>query len=205
MIKLENISVATQSFIALLRYTNNQAILTYHVPGKEQPSSIITKDLLKYFLEYCLDTGNKEYSRDDAVIAEARKSLVTEKWSFNSDSFDILTSIKDKRIGCSIYRGIDRMVNNGRMPVYVPQLSLIYDGIEVVKILEGAGIPCSGEAQKVMQYWRENGFSKMMQMKALEKPKRKPEEIKVGYEPILNTKQQEKLVSLDKLNNIKES
>jgi hypothetical protein len=172
MIRLKDISVSTQSFIALLRYTDKKGSLSYHIPGKEQPNSIITKDLLKYFLEYCLDTGNKGYSTDDAVLAEARKSLASEKWSGNSDSFDILTTIKDNKIGCSIYRGIDRMVNNGRMPVYFPQLSLIYDGIKVIRILQGTGIPCSGEAQKIMQYWNENGFSKMMQMKALEKPKR---------------------------------
>ena len=172
MIRLKDISVSNQSFIALLRHSDKQASLSYCIPGEEQPSSIITKDLLKYFLEYCLDTGKKEYSTENAVLAEARKSLDTEKWSGNSDSFDILTRIKDDKINCSIYRGIDRMVNNGRMPVYVPQLSLIFDGIEVVRTLQGAGIPCSGEAQKVMQYWQENGFSKMMQMKALEKPKR---------------------------------
>ena len=173
MIKLEDISISNQSFIALLRYADKRGILTYHIPGKEQPSSIITKDLLKYFLEYCLDTGNKGYGIKDAVVAEVRKSLTTEKWSYNSDSFDILTSIKNNKIGCSIYRGIDRMVNNGRLPVYVPQLSLIFDGIQVVRTLQGAGIPCAEEAQKVMEYWHENGFSKMMQIKALEKPKRK--------------------------------
>ena len=171
MIKLEDISISNQSFIALLSYIDKKGSLSYHIPGKKQPSSIITKDLLKYFLEYCLDTGKKDYSRDDAVLAEARKSLESEKWRYNSDSFDILTKIKDNKIGCSIYRGIDRMVNNGRMPIYVPQLSLIYDGIEVIRTLQGTGIPCAEEAQKVMQYWHENGFSKMMQMKALEKPK----------------------------------
>ena len=172
MIKLEDISVSNQSFIALLRYTEKRGILTYNIPGQEQPSSIITKDLLKYFLEYCLDTGNKGYGIKDAVVAEVRKSLTTEKWSYNSDSFDILTSIKNNKIGCSIYRGIDRMVNNGKMPVYVPQLSLIFDGIQVVRTLQGTGIPCAEEAQKVMQYWNENRFSKMMQIKALEKPKK---------------------------------
>ena len=190
MIRLKDISVATQSFIAILKYTEKIGTLSYHIPGMEQPSSIITKDMLKYFLEYCLDTGNNDYSIGDGVVAEARKSQETEKWRGNSDSFDILTKIKDKKIGCSIYRGIDRMVNNGRMPIYVPQLSLIYDGIEVVKNLQGTGIPCAEEAQKVMKYWRDNGFSKMMQKKALEKPERKPEKRNVFYHDILNEKQQ---------------
>ena len=170
MIRLEDISFARQSFIAILKYSEKEGILSYNIPGKEQPNSIITKDLFKYFLEYCLDTANKGYSITDAVLAEVRKSQFSEKWSRNSDSFDILTTIRDQKIGCSIYRGIDRMVNNGRMPIYVPQLSLIYDGIEVVRNLQGAGIPCSEEAQKVIEFWSENGFARMMQSKALEKP-----------------------------------
>jgi hypothetical protein len=174
MIRLKDISVANQSFIAILIRTEKKGSLSYHVPGREQPDSIITKDLLKYFLEYCLDTGNNGYSINDGVLAEARESLSNEKWRYNSDSFDLLTSIKDDKIGCSIYRGIDRMVNNGRMPVYVPQLSLIYDGIEVIRNLQGTGIPCSEDAQKVMKYWEDNGFSKMMRLKALEKPKKRP-------------------------------
>jgi hypothetical protein len=172
MIKLKDISVSNQSFIAILICTENRGSLSYQIPGNEQPDSIITKDLLKYFLEYCLDTGKNGYGIDDGVLAEARESLATEKWRSNSDTFDLLTSIKDDKIGCSIYRGIDRMVNNGRMPVYVPQLSLIYDGIEVIRNLQGTGIPCSEDAQKVMKYWEDNGFSKMMRLKALEKPKK---------------------------------
>jgi hypothetical protein len=186
MIRLEDISVSNQSFIAILRYVEKKGSLTYHIPGSEQPNSIITKDLLKYFLEYCLDIGKNEYSIDDAVLAEARKSLASEKWRLHSDSFDILTSRKDNRIGCSIYRGIDRMVNNGRMPVYFPQLSLIFDGIGVVRKLQSAGIPCSGEVQKVIQYWHDNGFSKMMQMKALEKPKIRAKDSKLFNDITLN-------------------
>lgn len=200
MIKLKDISVFTQSYIALLRYTEKRGSLSYHIPGREKPNSIITKNLLKYFLEYCLDSGNKDYSIDDAVLAEARKSLSTEKWRTNSDSFDILTNIKDKRIGCSIYRGIDRMVNNGKMPVYVPHLSLIYDGIQVISTLQGTGIPCSGEAQKVMQYWHDNEFSRMMQRKALEKPQKRPEERKEVYDTIVNDKQQARVDSLSRRN-----
>lgn len=199
MIRLKDISIPKQSFIAILRYTEKIGTLSYHIPGKEEPSSIITKNLLKYFLEYCLDTGNNEYSINDGVVAEARKSLGTEKWRGNSDSFDILTKIKDNKIGCSIYRGIDRMVNNGKMPIYVPQLSLIYDGIKVVKNLQGTGIPCAEDAQKVMKYWRDNGFSKMMQTKALEKPKIEYEEKQIFYHNILDKKQEARLESLNRL------
>jgi hypothetical protein len=200
MIRLEDISDLMQSYIALLRYTEKRGSLSYHIPGTEKPNSIITKNLLKYFLEYCLDTGHNSYHLDDAVVAEARKSMATEKWRTNSDSFDILTGTKDRRINCSIYRGIDRMVNNGRLPVYVPQLSLIYDGIEVIRSLQGTGIPCAGEAQKVMQYWHDNKFSRMMQKKALEKPKRIFVERKVVYETIINDKQQARIDHFKRLN-----
>lgn len=192
MIRLNDISNIMQSYTAILSisYKEKRGSLTYHLPSREKANSIITKNLLKYFLEYCLDTANKTYNIDDAVLAEVRESLATEKWMTNSDSLDMLTDIKDRKISCSIYRGIDRMINNGRFPVYVPQLSLIFDGIEVVRTLQSAGIPCSGEAQKVMQYWNKNELSKIMQMKVLDKPNRRAKEKKVASKAFLNDKHQ---------------
>jgi hypothetical protein len=132
--RISDISTTKQSFIATYDGKNRFSYLT---PGEILAKAIVPFSLSHVFKEFCYDDFSKAVEIG-AVAGQIRAPYPNEVWKNTADTLVMLKPIQYEHLVSdiwSLYRGLEGLIENGNFPIFIPEQSMVYNGMKVLEHL----------------------------------------------------------------------
>jgi hypothetical protein len=135
---------------------------------------MMPKSLAKTFVEFCHD-GKGEAFSCGAVVGKVRSGYKNEAWAKRQDAKGRTTDSIDLLNGggtvksYSLYRGLNLVLGEARLPIYLPKISLVYDGVKALAYLRESKVHIQ-EIEAALAYWESAGLSSSMMDQVCRKP-----------------------------------
>ena len=147
-----DIVTAKQSFIAIY---DDRNIFSYLPPGQSLSEIIVPVSLSEAFKDFFYYDFSKAIEID-AVAGRLREPYPNELWKNNADTLVMVKPIKHENITSdiwSLYKGLEGLIRNNKFPIFIPEQSMIYDGVKVLEFLDTSPSYSSGILE-TRHHWR---------------------------------------------------
>jgi hypothetical protein len=166
--RISDISTMKQSFIAIYDGKNR---FSYLSPGEILEKVIVPFSLSNVFKEFCYDDFSKAVEIG-AVVGQIRTPYPNELWKNTADTLVMLKPIQHEHLISdiwSLYRGLEGLIKNENFPIFIPEQSMVYNGMKVLEYL--AKFPeLFFKVEETLQHWKD--LPKMMEKEITrEKPR----------------------------------